>query len=89
MVDVVDGQLVQFSCDVVGHTGISVLVRVDPIVVHRSRCVLDVRHIVRIEPVPALRGAMSTLEADLALRLVLITTRVGDPTAIATTPDHH
>jgi hypothetical protein len=26
MVDVVDGQLVQFSCDVVGHIGISVLV---------------------------------------------------------------
>jgi hypothetical protein len=57
--------------------------------VHRSRCVLDVWHIVRIELVLALRGAMSTLEADVALRLVLITTRVGDPTAIATTPGHH
>jgi hypothetical protein len=37
MVDVVDGQLVHFSCDVVSRIGVSVPVRVDPIFVYRSR----------------------------------------------------
>jgi hypothetical protein len=64
-----DGQLVKFSCDVIGRTSVGVPTVVDGVGVHGCTGVPFFRDIVLLKPVPTPVRSVTGFEADLAHRL--------------------
>ena len=80
-----EGQVLQFTSDMIRGSGISVPVRVHGVGVCSSCSQMLIRNIILIEPVPALNCSVILLEADLAAIPIIGVSVVGASTRILLT----